>query len=174
MNDLSQLADRLPRGEKRDTILVLGSPHGGDYITEKMADLHSQFPRHFIISGFNGEAESLRDSAVRRGISSAIISLETKASNTMENIVFSRELILSLTTNDLGIIVKDYAAIRAYLTAIRHLPTLSPGVIHYTLPNSSEDKFRSEFAKLYRYYDLGYIADPTLIGIARGDSLSDI
>jgi uncharacterized SAM-binding protein YcdF (DUF218 family) len=168
VQEVVELVAALPSGQAFDTVLVFGSGHGQELIAAKMLELHRQRPRHFIVSGYRGEARHISALASTVGVPATAMTLETAAANTAENLSFSEAL---LHENDrlsgIGLLAKDYAMLRTYLTASKVLTGARLGVLPYELPLSPAARFRQELLKLYAYFDRGFISDPASIGLSR-------
>lgn len=100
----------------------------------------ARFPR--------GEAVHFRERALLLGVPNAAILLETEASNTGENIAFSRRTLTAagLTPRTVLLVTKPYMERRAYATARKQWPEVEPvptservGFEEY-LTNFGEDK----------------------------------
>lgn len=168
MREVIKLVQALPRGETFGTVIVFGSGHGQEIIAAKMLELHRQHHRRFIVSGYHGEALRISGLASARGVPTTCMTLETAATNTAENLSLSVPLLHeSARRSGIGLLAKDYAMLRTYLTATKVLPGARLGAIPYAIAPCPATMFGKELLKLYTYFDKGFISDPASIGLTR-------
>jgi len=116
-----------------DLILVLGSndvrvaEHAADVFLRGLAPLmvcSGNVGRLTATRFARSEAETFADVAVSRGVPRDAILLETRSTNTGENVVFSRDLLEARGINPRSIILvqKPYMERRAYATFLRRWP----------------------------------------------------
>jgi hypothetical protein len=126
---------------------------------------------HVIISGYQGEAESIAMVAFQLGVPAQAMTLETRASNTFENVFFSRSLLRKACPNQaVHILSKEHCALRCYLTFHKILPEwkVSIHTTHYL--NAAITNWRSnpvflrlvveEIGKISTYLEAGDLAVP--------------
>jgi uncharacterized SAM-binding protein YcdF (DUF218 family) len=136
--------------EKADVVLALGS---SDIRTaERAAELfHGGYAPLIIFSGGSGrttgawkksEAEIFTDRAVEMGVPRECIILESKSSNTGENIIFTKKLLeeKGLNPRTFILVQKPYMERRAYATFKKHFTDIEPIV---TSPQISFDEYVS-------------------------------
>jgi uncharacterized SAM-binding protein YcdF (DUF218 family) len=163
---LRELEALLPDGQAYRFVLVFGTPHGQECVAKMMAELHSKVDRFFVVSGHGGEAQAIVSLANSLGVPKANMVMERLASNTSENVRFSKKLFPAIASEQgIGLLTKDYAMVRAYLTAVKVDLSNCLGPIPCHLPGTTTDKLKSELAKLVPYAERGWIADPALIGL---------
>lgn len=164
--------------EKADLILVLGSK---DLMpAERACDLFFEnYAPLIIFSGNHGqkqvldkaEAEVYRDLAIKRGVPESSIVLENKSCNTGENVLFSKEIILTnnIPHNKIILIQKPYMEKRTYATFKKIWPepdilVTSPLISYeeYTTNNPYDDKERiinrmvGDLQRIKEYPKLGF------------------
>lgn len=125
------------------------------------------------VTGSN-EAEEIASGLNQRGISSEDILLENKSTNSLENVVFSKEIIdakIGLhNITDIIYITKHYHAKRALLTLKKYFPkhitfhTMIYSLYDFDKSNWHESeigkkKILDEFEKIKRYQEKGDITD---------------
>ncbi|MCA9351267.1 YdcF family protein [Patescibacteria group bacterium] len=162
--------------EKVDAIFALGST---DLRTPKRAAelYHQGFAPYVICSGGVGkikdfdlsEAEKFRDILVRKGVPEDKIILEKKASNTGENITFTKELLknLNFDFNSFILVQKPYMERRTYATFKKQWPeprifVTSPAISYedYSQDRSFKEKFTNlmvgDLQRIVEYPKLGF------------------
>ncbi len=158
--------------KKSDIGFIFGSPHHQDELANAAFDLYSgSLIKKVVVSGWNGEASDIKIKLVKLGFPVDDIYLEECASNTLENILFSKDLIQSLVNNvepSMLLICKNYSAKRCLLTVKKHLPKLLVSVLTITFHNVSQvnwfnnkayvEKILLEINKIYKYSKSGDIA----------------
>lgn len=124
------------------------------------------------VTGLN-ETEEIAKELIQRGVSSEDIYLENKSTNSLENVIFSKEVIdkkIGLKNiTDIIYITKHYHAKRALLTLKKYFPehiTFHPMI--YSLYNfdksnwhkseTGKNKVLGEYEKIKKYQDKGDIA----------------
>lgn len=150
-------------GPETDWCILLGAGVRGEQPTpilrNRIASAAAYLKRHpnvrVVVSGGQGpgesttEAEVMRRALVADGIAPARIHLEEKATSTVENLRFSRDVISKAGGNsagDIGIISSDFHLFRVRLLAQRlgmHVHMLSSPTPWYLVPNMC---FREYFA----------------------------
>lgn len=141
--------------EKNDYVIVLGAGLRGStmstmlrYRMEKSLEYLELYPNtKVIVSGGQGpdedipEAEAMKDFLVMRGITEENIIMEDKSTNTMENLIYSKEIIekdenyenkqISLITNGFHVFRAEFLAKRVGLE-LKGMPARS---YIYAIPN---------------------------------------
>jgi uncharacterized SAM-binding protein YcdF (DUF218 family) len=163
-----------------DLLFVFGTRHGIDAFADVVADLWSKrLARLVIVSGGmtwneeRSEADVLSEAIQSRGVPEESILLETRATNTGENVIFSLPIIEERIGLDK---IRSVIAVGKYYTSSRYLMTLQR---HWPEPEKMfapvhlhelsglrwhehpelRAKVLREWAKLPQYRTLGYIAD---------------
>jgi uncharacterized SAM-binding protein YcdF (DUF218 family) len=158
-----QLINQLPKMNHPDVLMIPGSPHSQALIAEHAAKYYHKNQTPILVSGANGEADAIKAHLTKKGVKDHHVFCEHLATNTLENIRFSKPLLSKLSPKqNIGILCKDYASIRVFLTAKKELPTWSVGIIPYSLMGLSRDKylhkFFAELEKIHIYSRKGDIA----------------
>lgn len=163
-----------------DLAFVFGTRHGVDAFADVVADLWSKrLARWIVVSGGmtanedRTEADILSAAIQSRGVPQERVLLETRATNTGENVIFS----LPIIDKEIGLDkIRSIIAVGKYYTSSRYLMTLQrhwPAPEKMLAPVHLHDlgdlrwhehaelrvKVLGEWAKLPRYRALGYIAD---------------
>jgi hypothetical protein len=126
---------------------------------------------HVIISGYQGEAESIAMAAFQLGVPAHAMSLETRASNTLENVLFSRSLLHDACPNQaIHILSKEHCALRCYLTFHKILPEWKVAIHTTDYLDAAITSWRSnpviirlvveEIGKVSTYLEAGDLAVP--------------
>jgi uncharacterized SAM-binding protein YcdF (DUF218 family) len=114
--------------KKADLILVLGTRIKSGLPLAAGLYAAGRAPRILVTGGINKttgerEAEVMASELVKRGVPPAALLLEKRATNTLENILFSvdllREVDLLQSVQKILLVVKNYHARRALMTAKR-------------------------------------------------------
>jgi uncharacterized SAM-binding protein YcdF (DUF218 family) len=122
--------DKDPQGS---IALVFGTWNARKYSVEKAVELYKKgnVPKLVFSGGYNekaggAEGEILTEDAIRLGIPSKDILIENRSKNTLENVLFSIDII----DKEIGLrniksiiaVVKNYHARRVLMTLKKHLP----------------------------------------------------
>lgn len=164
--------------EKADCIIVLGSHDRR--VAERGAELFLQaYAPYIVFSGYLGaltsgkweipEAEIFAEIAAKMGVPEDRILIESKSTNTGENVSFTRSLLTCRGINPESAIVvhKPYAERRAYVTFQKVWPELkvritSPGYSYENYPNEEITKEHAinimvgDFQRVMVYPQKGY------------------
>jgi uncharacterized SAM-binding protein YcdF (DUF218 family) len=158
------------------TLFVFGTMQNISNFAVQIKRLWDTFAlTHVIISGYQGEAESIATAAFQLGVPAQAISLETYASNTFENVLFSRSLLHKNCPNQaIHILSKEHCALRCYLTFQRILPDWKVGVHTTDYLDAEITNWRSnpvflrlvieEIGKISTYLEAGDLAVPEGMG----------
>lgn len=110
-----------------DAIFVFGGTHSGHW--EKAIEAYKKgLGNKFIVTGgFNSkvkiyESREIVKHLVEAGIPERDIFFEDKSSNTLENVLFAKEVFNFKAINTVLFICKSYAAGSQYRTLVQHLP----------------------------------------------------
>ena len=105
--------------------LIFGSSHHQQLLASKAARLyHKGICNKFIVSGYASQASDIRSTMIELGVSGDVIALEPLASNTLENVIFSKQFILNClrpVEQRMIIVCKNYAARRCLLSVQKHI-----------------------------------------------------
>ncbi len=146
--------------ETADVAIVMGSiPRKALPRIQKAADLyHRKLVRKLILTGQPlvgdlTEAQWLREQAIKLGVAEIDIILEEKATNSAENMYYSRPIIEANGFCSVIIIQQEFSQVRGYLTARKQFAGLSLKLINQ--PASSHpywDKWTWMFHRIgWRY-----------------------
>ncbi|MFC0337512.1 DUF218 domain-containing protein [Kushneria avicenniae] len=165
----TDIIETLPVNEHSDVIFVLGSAHSHDDIARVTAERFKTFERAIVISGYSDESSNIKSLIVALGVPSSRIECEHKASNTLENFLYSKALLdMASPRRSIEIVCKDYSAPRVYLTALKTLKEWKIGIHPYRLnavtPTIFLQKFMAETHKIGKYASKGHITSPDAIG----------
>ncbi len=114
-----------------DLCLVFGTRHGVDQFTQEIGDRYKErcFDRILVSGGATRgqemtEADILHDSLIKMGVPSEVILLEREATNTLDNVVFSKALAdrLGLDVATISILGKISSMRRYAMTVKRNWP----------------------------------------------------
>jgi len=158
--DYLKFADSLANPEKADFIIGLGSSdmrtadHAAELYLQKLA------PKIIFTGGFGRltagvfakpEAELFAGRAVELGVSRQDILLESRSTNTGENITHTYELLLEndLTANSLILVTKPYMLRRAYVTFMKQWPSETKPKITCSAINMSFEDYCQHDKKIY-------------------------
>lgn len=119
-----------------DFVIVLGARLNGStpsallrYRLEATVDYHEQYPDSYIIvSGGQGdgedisEAKAMKDYLVNHGIDENLIIKEDQSTNTNENILYSKKIIDSMTSDDYDVVIitNGFHCYRSLILAHKH------------------------------------------------------
>lgn len=161
-----------------DIALLFGTRHGiNEFIDDTLALWRQGRFKEIIVSGGitdagnQAEANLIIDKLLEKGMPSEIIIAETKATNTGENVIFSRQLLASRATQPRSILcIGKLSSLRRYaMTVKRHWPDIyinAHGVNYFGVSkedwlNSEEFKSRVllEHQKIPEYIKAGYITE---------------
>ena len=129
-----------------DVGIGLGSHDLG--VADRVAELFGRglFPR-IVFTGANapttidrfprGEAVHYRERAIARGVPAGAILVEPRARHTVENIVFTKEILARQEIASVMLVSKPYQQRRAYAICRRHWPEVD--VVCASLPLSFDD-----------------------------------
>src|SRR3989304_2155151 len=90
---------------------------------------YSDIPDYYLFSGGNGEAERMKDYALSKNVPKEKILTETKSKNTVQNLIFSNELLVGQfpsRTFQITICSSTSHTIRAFLIAHKWLTCVNP------------------------------------------------
>lgn len=143
-----------------DAIFTLGS--NDLRVAERAAELYQLgLAPHVIFSGGNGkgsqfiraEAEEFADVALKHGVPPDKILKETRASNTGENILFTKALLAQrgILVRSLIAVQKPYMERRTFATVKKQWPEVDCVV---TSPQISYDDFETDLAMKNRFIDV--------------------
>lgn len=118
---------------KGDIALVFGTWNAWKGSTEKAAELYKQglVSKIIVSGGVNNESgmiegDMMADEIIKLGVPKSDVLIENKSTNTLENVVFSREIL----EKEIGLkniktivaVVKNYHARRSLMTLKKHMP----------------------------------------------------
>lgn len=164
--DYLKFADAPAGLEKADFIIGLGSldmrtaDHAAELYLQKLA------PKIIFTGGFGrltagvfakSEAELFADRAVELGVPRQDILLESKSTNTGENITHTYELLLenNLTANSLILVTKPYMLRRAYATFMKQWPSdTKPKITCSAIDLSFEDYCQHDETTYHQVIDI--------------------
>jgi uncharacterized SAM-binding protein YcdF (DUF218 family) len=161
--------------------LVFGTRHGISNFAEEIISLYRRsFFTALIISGGStargdeSEASILCRMLVSRGVPEHAILIEDRATNTGENVAFSREKVKDLAIADLFVIGKISSKRRYIMTVRKQWPEIREicchGVNYFSYPVEQwwkDPDFRtrvlSECRKIPRYLEKGFISEVSIV-----------
>jgi uncharacterized SAM-binding protein YcdF (DUF218 family) len=162
--------------------LVFGTRHGVSEFVEDILSLYGQgYFKSLIISGgitrqdTLSEAGTIFQALVKRGVPEDSIVLEDKATNTGENVLFSRAKVRDLGITEILLIGKICSKRRYIMTVRKQWPEIQRicchGVNYFPRDVAQwwkDEEFRkrviSECRKLRSYIEKGFIADVSIVG----------
>ena len=122
--------------KRSDFLIVLGARLYGDkpapllrYRLDAAVEYHQKFPDvPIIVSGGQGhgenitEAKAMKDYLINKGIDEPLIIEENKSTNTNENIIYSKKIIETSTTEDYEVVIitNGFHCYRSKLLANKH------------------------------------------------------
>ena len=163
--------------------LVFGTRHGIREFAEDIQSLYVQgYFKNLIISGGATDGQPLTEARViaqelmGRGIPENLLVLEHKATNTGQNVAFTREQVAALGITELLLIGKISSKRRYMMTIRKQWPEIRKlcchGVNYFSCPAQrwwKDGEFRrrviSEHRKIASYIDKGFISE---ISISNG------
>ena len=161
--------------------LVFGTRHGVSVFVEDILSLygHGYFKSLIISGGITGqdtlsEAGTIFQALVKRGVPEDSIVLEDKATNTGENVLFSRAKVGDLGITEILLIGKISSKRRYIMTVRKRWPEIQRICCHGVnyFPRDVEhwwkdEEFRqrviSECRKLRSYIEKGFISDISIV-----------
>ena len=155
--------------KKADLAIVFGTRSYMKALQNVIPLYKSKFvPKILFTGGINehtgiNEGQTLRQEAIKAGIPKKNILVEDKSTNTLENVLFSKDIIekeIGLENiKSITLIVKDYYSRRAVMTIKKHFPKkiifkISP---YQMFDFTSKDWYLSEKGKEKVFEELGKI-----------------
>ncbi|MBM6616334.1 YdcF family protein [Bacillus suaedaesalsae] len=125
LTDIVFLEEKLP--SPCDVIFVFGGTHSGHWEKAIEAYFNGLGNKLIVTGGFNPkvklyESREIVKYLVEAGIPKRDIVFEDKSSNTLENVLFAKEVFNFGAINTVLFICKSYAAGSQYRTLVQHLP----------------------------------------------------
>ena len=161
--------------------LVFGTRHGLPNFANEILSLYRQayFTDLIISGGVTGQDRETEASVLFRallscGIPERSMLIEDKATNTGENVTFSREKARDFAITDLLLIGKISSKRRYIMTVRKQWPEITKvcchGVNHFSYPIDQwwkDREFRtrvlSEYRKIPRYLEKGFISEVSIV-----------